>query len=106
MRMGLTALAAGSFGIGPTEFVIAGLLAEISAKFSVSNIAAFNVGDTIGPRRPGPGQAGRPVARRNDLRAGRSGQAGTDSTSRGQPEMRPREPCPHDARRPARRTPR
>jgi DHA1 family inner membrane transport protein len=40
MRAGLIALAVGSFGIGLTEFVIAGLLPEVAADFSVSEPVA------------------------------------------------------------------
>jgi MFS transporter, DHA1 family, inner membrane transport protein len=40
MGFGLLALASGSFGIGLTEFVIAGLLPEVAADFSVSEPVA------------------------------------------------------------------
>ncbi|MGZ4446092.1 MAG: MFS transporter, partial [Nocardioides sp.] len=40
MRPGLLALAVGGFGIGLTEFVIAGLLPEVAADFGVSEATA------------------------------------------------------------------
>jgi DHA1 family inner membrane transport protein len=40
MRPGLLALAVGGFGIGLTEFVIAGLLPEVAADFAVSEASA------------------------------------------------------------------
>ena len=42
MRMGLIALAAGSLGLGLTEFVIGGPLPEVATDFSVSGpVAGF-----------------------------------------------------------------
>jgi DHA1 family inner membrane transport protein len=40
MPIGLVALAIGGFGIGLTEFVIAGLLPEVAADFRVNEAAA------------------------------------------------------------------
>ncbi len=40
MKLGLLALAIGGFGIGLTEFVIAGLLPEVAASFDVSEASA------------------------------------------------------------------
>src|SRR5512141_3293064 len=40
MPLALLALAAGGFGIGLTEFVIAGLLPQVAADFSVNEAAA------------------------------------------------------------------
>ena len=40
MKPGLLALAVGGFGIGLTEFVIAGLLPEVAADFAVSEATA------------------------------------------------------------------
>lgn len=41
MPLALYALAAGAFGIGVTEFVIIGLLPEVSLDFGVSVVAAL-----------------------------------------------------------------
>ena len=40
MPRGLVALAVGGFGIGLTEFLIAGLLPQVAASFAVSEAAA------------------------------------------------------------------
>ncbi len=40
MKPGLLALAVGGFGIGLTEFVIAGLLPEVAADFAVDEATA------------------------------------------------------------------
>ena len=70
MPLALYALTAGAFGIGVTEFVIMGLLLEVSADLGVSISAAgllisgYALGVVVGaplarPQRPAAGRARR-----------------------------------------------